>query len=63
MISVLARNEKKISVNHGVRYLECSCENSCGSCRCSDNDQERREMPIMPALVAMKRIVAARIPR
>ena len=63
MISVLASIEKKINVNHGVRYLECSRENSAGSWRCSDSDHDRREMPIMPALVAMNRIVAARIPR
>ncbi len=63
MIRVLASTEKKISVNHGVRYLACSWENSCGSWRCSDSDQDRREIPIIPALVAMNRIVAASSPR
>jgi len=61
-ISRLASPEKKIRVNHGVLYVECSRENSCGSWRCSDSDHDSREIPIMPAFVAMKRIVAARIP-
>ena len=60
---MLASSEKKTSVNHGVRYLECSLENNCGSWRCSDSDHDRREIPIIPALVAMNRIVAASSPR
>jgi len=33
-----------------------------GSWRCSDSDQDSREMPIRPAFVAMNRIVVASRP-
>jgi len=57
-----ARIEKNTIVNHGVRKVGCRLENRLGSWRCSDKDQDRREMPISPAFVAMNRIVAASTP-
>ena len=62
MISTTAIAEKKAIVNHGVRYLGWRLEKMPGSWRCSASDQESREIPIIPALVAMIRIVAASAP-
>ena len=53
---------KKRIVNHGVWKRGCSRAKTPGSWRCSASDQERREMPIIPALVAISRIVAASAP-
>ena len=49
-------------MNHGVRYFGCSRAKSSGSWRCSASDHDSRLMPISPALVAMRRIVAASTP-
>ncbi len=57
-----ANTENTTIVNHGVRCLGCSWAKIPGIWRCSASDQDRREIPIRPALVAMNRIVAASTP-
>ncbi len=60
--SAIAIAAKKRIVNQGVSKRGWSRAKTPGSWRCSASDQESREMPIMPALVAISRIVAARAP-
>ena len=62
MISNPARTEKNTIVNQGVRKVGCNRENKLGSWRCSASDQDKREIPISPAFVAINKIVAASTP-
>ena len=47
---------------HGVRKRGCSRRRPSGTCRCSPIEYTSRETPMIPALVAMNRIVAASSP-
>ena len=62
MSRIPANTENTTIVNHGVRCLGCSRAKIPGIWRCSASDHESREMPIKPALVAMNRMVEARMP-
>ena len=53
---------KTISASHGVFSFGCSRRKISGSWRWLDIAYVMRDAPITPAFVAMKRIVAARIP-
>ena len=53
---------KTTSESHGVFSFGCSRRKICGSCRYDAIEYVMREAPITPAFVAMKRIVAARMP-
>ena len=50
------------SESHGVLNRGCSRLKTSGSCRYVDIEYVIRDAPITPAFVAMKRIVAARMP-
>ena len=46
---------------YGVLNFGCTCRIASGSWRCWPIEYVSRETPMMPALVAMIRIVAARM--
>ena len=47
---------------HGVPYFGCSRRSRSGIWRCRPIEYTSRDTPMMPAFVAMNRIVAARMP-
>ena len=49
-------------LSHGVLKRGCRRRKTSGSCRCVAIEYVMRDAPITPAFVAMKRIVAARMP-
>ena len=60
--SVGASPAKMTSESHGVLNFGCRRRKIDGSCRYAAIEYVMREAPITPAFVAMKRIVAARMP-
>ena len=53
---------KTAMATYGVSRVGWTRPSTRGSWRCWPSEKARRETPMMPALVAMKRIVAARMP-
>ncbi len=53
---------KRMSASHGVLKRGCSLRKTSGNWRYVAIEYVMREAPITPAFVAMKRIVAARMP-
>ena len=62
IISTTAITLKKMMATYGVLYFGCTRLMMGGSWRCSPIEYVSLETPMMPALVAMIRIVAARNP-
>ena len=60
--TIEANPAKTTSASHGVLNFGCRRRKTSGSWRYVDIEYVMRDAPITPALVAMKRIVAARIP-
>ncbi len=59
---MMATMPNRMMATYGVSRVGCTRPSTRGSCRCCPSENASLETPMMPAFVAMKRMVAARMP-